>query len=62
MWALLEGESRPKYGLVSFCGLGNFIDQLFWEGGGDFQELGYFPHFGLDGWPWNWHGAGERII
>ena len=47
VWALLEGESRPKYGLVSFCGLGNFIDQLFRERGGDFQELGYFPLFGL---------------
>ena len=32
MWALLEGGTGWKYGMVSFCGLGNFIDFMGFPG------------------------------
>ena len=32
VWALLEGETGWKYGMVSFCGLGNFIGFLGFPG------------------------------
>ena len=48
-----------KCGVISFYGLGNFI---FWERGGNFQELGHHPLFGLLVVPWNCHGASECVI
>ena len=54
VWASSEGERALKHGMVSFCGLGNFIGwwvgvsfQLFQERGGDFQELDHHPLFDL---------------
>ena len=48
MRSVSESESAPKYGMMSFYGLGNFIGygmgrflQLFWGRNGDFQELGH---------------------
>ena len=69
MWAIAEGKGG---GLKVQCGsllwVGNFIGsvgglfQLVWRLGGDFQEFGHHPLFGLSAVSWNCHGAPGCVV